>query len=124
MIVFISANQHGNNYMANLVAACSLQHWLVDHSYETKEVVGVYKGEQEVSFKVHCEISDIEEMVLLMIDYGQECILVMEDNGCDAHLLYPDFTHEMIGSMSEVTKEEALKADAYTMEDDKYYMCQ
>jgi hypothetical protein len=79
-----------------------------------KEVIGVYKSEEEVSFVcVSSGPRDILFYELLMEKYEQECIL-FSNMFRESELVYPSGVREYIGRLVCVPKSEAVKLDCYT----------
>jgi len=101
-----------------------LEQFLITNNLHYKEVVGVYKGEEERSFLVVLPYNDY---LNTMIDLGkvlkQECILYSSAMR-ESELIYQDGKREYIGQLVPVYKEEAMKQDCYTYAPDlnKYYI--
>jgi len=84
---------------------------------------GVYKGSSETSFFVPVTRNDdIERLEFIAFDrFQQESILVQYSDG-HSRLHYPNHI-KYIGKVREITKQEAVKRDAYTFNPKlgKYY---
>ncbi|MCJ8334857.1 MAG: hypothetical protein MJH10_11500 [Epibacterium sp.] len=94
---------------------------------------GMYKGVAENSYKIDVtKINDMEELHLLLESFGngghgQECILYVNSRG-ESHLCFQEngykFCGTYIGIFTQVDFDVALNEDAYTLLNNKFYICE
>jgi hypothetical protein len=86
---------------------------------------GVYKGTEEVSFKVKvCQKATVDDLVAVAIHtLGQECVLVIDNVTKSAELHFAHGVTERIGSNLYLTTEhEAKSADNYSIFHGQYWI--
>lgn len=85
-----------------------------------KEVLGCYKGQQEKSI---ITALPLDKVLNIALTYGQESILVLESDDTAKLCMVASGETKKIGKLERVTKDEALKLDAwsYRADQDQYY---
>jgi len=123
--VFNKENSHGLNFELHQ----SMVRQLKSNNIPFKEVIGVYKKEEELSFIVQEKhIKSFSSLLLSVIfsQYKQESILLLANDKhglYKAQLLFNTGNIENIGYFRQVAKEIALKQDSYTKDGNNYYIC-
>lgn len=85
-----------------------------------KEVLGCYKGTQELSIVTALPL---DKVLNIAMHYGQESILVLESDNTAKLLMVSSGETKTIGKLEQVTKDEALRLDSwsYRADLDQYY---
>lgn len=84
--------------------------------------VGCYKDKEETSLVIELnETQLLGPFIELAKKYHQESILYVEDNKASLVYCHP-MTMNTIGTWSEVSKDDALKSDAFTYLNGHYYL--
>lgn len=122
-VVILSAEKAGDSVENKDLSTRTLRHCLEDCFFKYKEATGLYKGQAENAFVViidnQFDLQTLKDFAFK--NFGQESILHQDANQ-EAYLLYADGTSERLGRLEQVTKEEALKQDSYTILNDNYYI--
>ena len=94
---------------------------------------GMYKGVAENSYKIDVfKINDMDELCLLLESFGngghgQESILYVDSRG-NSYLRFQEngykFHGTYIGIFTQVDCDVALNEDAYTLVNNKFYICE
>lgn len=122
-VIILSAEQDGLCPVENQHRTRILKHCLEDCNLSFGESVGVYKGREEASFVVIIN-NDAEKQALqdfAFKNFNQESVLYQDANQ-EAYLIFNDGTEQRLGRLEEVSRETALKHDAFTHFNDKYYL--
>ena len=83
-----------------------------------EEVIGLYDGVIEHSVMLNGDNQQVAAMIVR--DYEQMCYLEHHnDRTCE--LVYPDWSRKKIGTMREVTEQEAKKKNNWTQTKDKRF---
>ena len=93
------------------------------NGFDFKRVLGTYKGVTEPSFLVPYK-SNFEKTYLITLafdHYNQESILENDSHGY-TYLLYKDGKTESKGKLVNVSREEAVKSESYSIIDGEYYV--
>lgn len=86
--------------------------------YNASEVVGMYKGQVESSFKV--DYKHFESMLAVALRFKQESILVVD--GQQIALVYPDtLKHNKIGESFRMSNVEPEDVNSWSLIDGVYY---
>ncbi len=84
------------------------------------KVIGSYQNHEETSFLILKDLTSLAFVVNQCEIYNQECFLDSDSNR-DTKLRYRDGHSEYIGSLIEVSKEEAIEVGYYTKVSDSSY---
>ena len=99
---------------------------LLDAGLVFKALTGSYKGVQERSYLVLTHTDEAYRAALnLAKECNQESVLLLDEDR-NAKLMYLDDMHQIeIGVLTPVSKDEALKQDAWTYAHDlnQFYIC-
>jgi hypothetical protein len=121
LMIFSVFNKE-NSVNANHDLHNSMINQLKNNNKTFKEVYGVYKNQQELSFVVDYNFN---LMYTLLTEYNQESVLLLTNHKhglYKATLIYKS-KKEDIGYFRQVPKKVAIKQDSYTVDGDNYYIC-
>lgn len=121
-VIILSADQNDNRHERNRQLHENLKACLDDCNFNYQEALGVYKGKEESSLVV---ITNNETDIQTLKDFAfksfnQESVLYQDSNQ-EAYLLYHDGTTEQLGRLQEISIDDSLKLDAYTVMNGRYY---
>ncbi len=88
------------------------------------QCIGSYKGELELSFLMNTSDFEANVRPYGFIDHQESILQVSECNKQYADLMFADGTRQSIGSLQDVTKEQAMASEAWTYRPDlnKYWV--
>lgn len=120
MYTFISAERFNLSKKENDRRTETLRKNLDNRGLSYDDVVGMYDGVEEKSFRVW-NFPEAEALALAS-HYAQESILVV-DNDDNATVIFSDGNHrELLGKLREVSEVEARKHAGYSIIDGKYFI--
>jgi hypothetical protein len=121
LIVFSVFNKK-NTHDLNFELHESMYRQLKSNNIEFKEVRGVYKNEEELSFVTEYNFNLLNTVI---VEYNQQSVLFLQNHKhglYEATLVFKN-KRENIGYFRQVDKEIAQKQDSYTRDGDNYYIC-
>lgn len=121
-VVILSAERSELSFESNRQRSINLASCIEELGLRFREATGVYKGVEETSFVVivrdNTEVDVLKDFAFK--NFGQESIL-HQDSNQEAHLIYNDGKVERLGRLEQVSEEEALKQDSFTIMGNKFY---
>lgn len=117
-VIIVSASKENLPVVENMKRHKELAGYLQMLNVPFEEVIGLYDGVIEHSIMIDGDNRRIAAMIVR--DYEQMCYLEHHnDRTCE--LVYPDWSRKKIGTMHEVTEQEAMKKNNWTQTKDKRY---
>lgn len=128
--VVFSAWRATNDLIENMEASQAARKFLTDCGLAHWDAIGAYKEDgqdaftQEVSHVVHCDAQDVLDLMVYAQEvHKQDCILVINSDGNTATLESQTSTVEL-GTLQQVTRQQAATNGAYTYFLGDYFICQ
>lgn len=127
--VVFSAWRATNDLIHNMTASQQARQFLTDCGLPHWDAVGAYKElghtehTQEVSHIVHCDESDVMELMRYAVNtHNQDCVLVIKSDDNSASL---ESLHDSIdlGQLVKVSESTAKHNESYTYFLGEYYIC-
>lgn len=117
-VIFSIDNVNDTHAMAKFMRHMDTQRAMGKMSGNMVHCIGSYKGEIEPSFLMRFD--DFQEHVIGrgFVENQESILRVSECNKQYAELVYADQSRESIGSLKSVSKDEAMKHDAWTYRPD------
>jgi hypothetical protein len=127
--VVFSAWRAANDLIANMEASKRVREYLTGCDLPHWDAVGAYKEDgqathkQGVSHIVHCDESDVEDLIAYAcVTHNQGYVLVIKSDDNSASLESLDNSIDL-GTLQQVSKDEAHSNLAYTYFLGNYYIC-
>lgn len=118
-----------NDLIANMEASRRIREYLTDCGLPHWDAVGAYKEDghnehtQEVSHIVHCDESDVIELMYYAVnEHNQDCVLVIKSDDNSASLESPSESIDL-GTLYKTDKVSAQLNGCYTYFLGDYYVC-
>lgn len=117
-VIIVSSSKETLSAAENAKRHEELTGYLRMLSVPFEEVIGLYDGVIEPSVMIDGDNQRVAAMIVR--DYEQMCYLEHHnDRTCE--LVYPDWSRKKIGTMREVTEQEAKKKNNWTQTKDKRF---
>lgn len=120
-IFFISAESKRWDAKTNEMLTTEMREYLLNLKIPFVEMIGFYKGSEEVSFMI-IGWEHEHHVKYLKGYYEQDCYMMVDSNRF-ASLHYAHNNQYILGKFREITKEQADKSDSYTWDflNNKFY---
>lgn len=122
-LIILSAELSSESMESNALRSSILERTIDDLKIPYKKSLGVYKGSHEVSFVVNVgtdrTVLDVLKRMAFK-SFGQESVLIQDANGLSFLEFHNGKTLEL-GKMVEVSEDEAMRLDNYTVMDGQFF---
>ncbi len=112
--VFVSGWRSDSPLFDNLKRQALLGDVLRNHAYNPEVVLGKYGQELEQSYAVQVYSEDAAERIAKHAGaiFQQECVGLLDNQGREFRLVYPNGKHELLGKFEEITEQQAASEPA------------